>query len=298
MPGGYLVPKGSQVTAVIHSIHVNKEYWSDPLTFRPERWGEAEAKRNQSSKAYIPFATGARSCIGFSLALQETKIILSRVVLNFQVRNETDGQVAYDPDFSLYRPLNLMVTLHDQPDAEETLKEAEVKKDQNEDQVEVKEQSKNVSVGRKDLPTFHIVHASAGGTCEGYASELGSKLKSMGIDSKVTSLMDSPVAQFEGEVTAVIITATYNGSPPDNALDFEEILDVSSKCKAVLRREPFVFVSDFRIPLLAISFVTGSHQERRQRPLQRSQLRCLWLWKQSLGGDLPKVPKESRCQSF
>lgn len=74
MPGGYLVPKGSQVTAAIHSIHINKEHWSDPLTFRPERWGEEEAKRNVRNKAYLPFATGARSCIGFALALQEIKV--------------------------------------------------------------------------------------------------------------------------------------------------------------------------------------------------------------------------------
>lgn len=121
-----------------------------------------------------------------------------------------------------------MITLHDQPDPEETLKKAESKGEEEQSQPQTEEQPKNVPVGKKDLPTIHVCHASAGGTAEEYASELGSKLRSMGIDAKVTPLMESPVAQFEGETTAVILTATYNGAPPENALDFDDMLEVSS----------------------------------------------------------------------
>ncbi|KAJ6564108.1 cytochrome P450, partial [Mycena capillaripes] len=105
MPGGMLVPKGAQVTVALHSVMVNPEHWKDPLTFDPDRWGTEEV-RKRHKHAYIPFAAGGRGCIGFNFALQEIKIVLARVVLNFQIENITEGAVIYDPDFSLFRPLN------------------------------------------------------------------------------------------------------------------------------------------------------------------------------------------------
>ncbi|KAJ7195100.1 cytochrome P450, partial [Mycena pura] len=113
MPGGYLVPKGAQVTVALHSVMVNPEHWKDPLTFDPDRWG-TEAVRKRHKHAYIPFAAGGRGCIGFNFALQEIKIVLARVVLNFQIENVTEGAVIYDPEFSLYRPLNFRMKLHKQ----------------------------------------------------------------------------------------------------------------------------------------------------------------------------------------
>ncbi|KAF8179822.1 cytochrome P450 [Mycena galopus ATCC 62051] len=96
MPGGILVPKGAQVTVALHPLMVNPEHWKDPLTFDPDRWGTEEV-RKRHKHAYIPFAAGGRGCIGFNFALQEIKIILSRVVLNFQIENTTEGAVIYDP---------------------------------------------------------------------------------------------------------------------------------------------------------------------------------------------------------
>ncbi|KAJ6548525.1 cytochrome P450, partial [Mycena capillaripes] len=113
MPGGILVPKGAQVTVALHSLMINPEHWKDPLAFNPERWGTEEV-RKRHKHAYIPFAIGARGCIGFNFALQEIKIILARVVLNFQVENTTEGTVIYDPEFFNYRPLNFSMKLHKQ----------------------------------------------------------------------------------------------------------------------------------------------------------------------------------------
>lgn len=77
MPGGILVPKGSQVTVALHSLMVNPEHWKvrfctpeglnvkyylsqDPLTFDPDRWGTEEV-RKRHKYAYIPFAAGGYS---------------------------------------------------------------------------------------------------------------------------------------------------------------------------------------------------------------------------------------------
>ncbi|KAJ7472790.1 cytochrome P450 [Mycena latifolia] len=210
MPGGLLVPKGSQVTVALHSVMKNPEHWKDPLTFDPDRWGTEEV-RKRHKYAYIPFATGARGCIGFNFALQEIKIILARVVLNFQIQNVTEGSVIYDPEFTLYRPLNFHMKLRKQVDpAEVEFKDSPV---------EAKIQAPEPSVGTKALPRFWAVHASNNGTCQGMAGDAAAK----GAAARKTAEIGA------GSNFFVICVATYNGEPPDAALSFSEMLDVEMK---------------------------------------------------------------------
>ncbi|KAJ6477019.1 cytochrome P450 [Mycena sanguinolenta] len=112
-PGSFLVPKGSQLIAALHSVTVNREHCKDPPTFDPERWG-TEAVRRRYKYAYIPFAADqcGRGCIGFNFALQEIKNVPARVALNFKIENTTEGAVIYDAAFFLYRPLKFRMWLH------------------------------------------------------------------------------------------------------------------------------------------------------------------------------------------
>ncbi|KAF7364400.1 FAD-binding FR-type domain-containing protein [Mycena sanguinolenta] len=236
MPGGFFVPKGSQVTVALHSVMVNPEHWKDPLTFDPERWG-TEAVRKRHKYAYIPFAAGGRGCIGFNFALQEIKIVLARVVLNFQIENTTEGAVIYDPDFLLYRPLNFRMRLHKQVDPEEVLTEGTTIK------VEEKIQAPQPAVGNKALPRFWALHASNNGTCEGMAGDVAAKARQLGFaDVQVVRLGDSPLADAKktediaaGSNFFVICVSTYNGEPPDSALSFSEMLDTEIKAGNSLR---------------------------------------------------------------
>ncbi|KAJ7843337.1 cytochrome P450 [Mycena olivaceomarginata] len=206
----------AQVTVALHALMINPEHWKDPLTFNPERWGTEEV-RKRHQHAYIPFAAGARGCIGFNFALQEIKIILARVVLNFQVENTTEGAVIYDPEFPLYRPLNFMT--FDKPIVEEKI------------------QAPQPSVGTKNLPKFWAVHASNTGSCEGMAGDAAAKARQFGFaDVQIVPLADSPLSDptRTAEVAAgsnffVICVATYNGEPPDAALAFSETLDMEMK---------------------------------------------------------------------
>ncbi|KAJ6605263.1 cytochrome P450 [Mycena vulgaris] len=186
--------------------------------------------RSQGCPAYIPFAAGGRSCIGFNFALQEIKIILARIVLNFQIENTTDGPVIYDPEFSLYRPLNFTMKLRKQVDP------SAVKLDEP-PRVEAKLQAPTPPVGTKALPRFWALHASNNGTCQGMADDAAAKAQQLGFaDVQVVALADSPLAdpKTSAEIGAgpnffVICVATYNGEPPDAALSFSEILDAEIK---------------------------------------------------------------------
>ncbi|KAK4183950.1 cytochrome P450 monooxygenase [Podospora australis] len=110
VPGGYRIPKDAAVVAALYAIHTNPEHWHDPLRFDPDRWDSDEVKKDRHRGAYMPFAVGARSCIGFNFALLEIKILLSELVYRYQFDRDGLEAIEYDPEFQLIRPLNLYVT--------------------------------------------------------------------------------------------------------------------------------------------------------------------------------------------
>ncbi|KAK0653103.1 cytochrome protein [Cercophora newfieldiana] len=108
LPGGYRLPANAVIIPALYAIHTNSEVWNDPFRFDPDRW-LADDIKGRHRAAYIPFATGARGCIGFNFALMEVKILLSELVYRYKFVREGVEAIEYDPEFQLIRPLNLYV---------------------------------------------------------------------------------------------------------------------------------------------------------------------------------------------
>lgn len=67
--------------ANVWSVHHNEKYWTDPESFRPQRWiDQPELKK---ANFFIPFSTGLRVCPGRHLALMEAKLALARLIQKF-----------------------------------------------------------------------------------------------------------------------------------------------------------------------------------------------------------------------
>ncbi|MFD0413821.1 cytochrome P450 [Streptomyces sp. NPDC127108] len=68
---------GDLVSVSPHLLHHDVHHWSDPDTFRPERWAEADARHGP----YIPFGAGPFTCAGAAVAhtlITESLTALSR----------------------------------------------------------------------------------------------------------------------------------------------------------------------------------------------------------------------------
>lgn len=63
---------GNQVWFLPSGLHRDPKYFSDPDTFKPERFLNEHIPQN----VYIPFGVGPRICIGNRFALMETKVML------------------------------------------------------------------------------------------------------------------------------------------------------------------------------------------------------------------------------
>ncbi|EUC27100.1 hypothetical protein COCCADRAFT_10212 [Bipolaris zeicola 26-R-13] len=115
---GYMVPPKSLV-----AVHQSAANWSDtnfhrPLDFCPERW-LPESTRNPQSPFYgdnrdamQAFSIGPRNCIGRNLAYNEMRVILARVLWNFDLTLSPESS-SWDKQkaFSFWEKGPLMVQL-------------------------------------------------------------------------------------------------------------------------------------------------------------------------------------------
>ncbi len=77
MPDGKKIPPGVDTYISAYHIHQNPKYFPEPEKFLPER-------HLNSLTAYMPFGLGSRSCIGQVYALQEMKMILAHLLIEYK----------------------------------------------------------------------------------------------------------------------------------------------------------------------------------------------------------------------
>lgn len=62
--------------------------FADPDSFNPERWIDSANKIKNDTRAFMPFSNGPRNCLGRSLAWAEIRIILAKIIWNFEILNK------------------------------------------------------------------------------------------------------------------------------------------------------------------------------------------------------------------
>lgn len=116
MIDGRFVPEGTTVHVPQWPAFRSKSNFTDPHSFIPERWlpGEMEERfAGDNWDVFQPFSTGARNCIGRSLAYMETRLVLSKLIWNFDMELMEDS-VTWDDMrvFVLWQkgPMNVVLT--------------------------------------------------------------------------------------------------------------------------------------------------------------------------------------------
>ena len=91
-PGGYEIPKGTQVLINLPALHRNPKLWDNPTEFRPERHID-EAGNLTKSPYLLPFSTGRRQCVGESLAKMDLHVITATLLQRFNFYPEPGQKV-------------------------------------------------------------------------------------------------------------------------------------------------------------------------------------------------------------
>ncbi|KAF2169402.1 hypothetical protein M409DRAFT_52650 [Zasmidium cellare ATCC 36951] len=89
---GHWIRGGVTVSVPTYTIHHDTTLFSDPWTYRPERWLEGNAKERQNLKDYvIPFTLGRHACIGRNIAFLEQTVVLSTLVTRYAFEFTAQG---------------------------------------------------------------------------------------------------------------------------------------------------------------------------------------------------------------
>ncbi|KAF2098821.1 cytochrome P450 [Rhizodiscina lignyota] len=89
---GVFVPEDSTVSVWHWAVYHSDKLWTKPFAFRPERFLHDPKYANDKLDALQPFSVGPRNCLGRNLAYAEMRLILARILYNFdmQLANEDE----------------------------------------------------------------------------------------------------------------------------------------------------------------------------------------------------------------
>lgn len=89
-PGGdYIgdtwVPDNTVVAVTQYAAYHSSDNFYLPNEFIPERWLDDERFKDDNKAAFQPFSVGPRNCVGRNLAYFEMRIVLARLLYNFDL---------------------------------------------------------------------------------------------------------------------------------------------------------------------------------------------------------------------
>ncbi|MBT2582843.1 bifunctional cytochrome P450/NADPH--P450 reductase [Planococcus sp. ISL-109] len=210
LDGQYKVGKGEALTLLIPELHRDQSVWGeDAEAFRPERFEDISKIPHH---AYKPFGNGQRACIGQQFALHEAVLVLGMILQHFELVDHADYQLdvketlTFKPDgLKMKVKSRRNVQVFQTPPAEETA----------ETLVESKPKHAIKSHGTPLL----VMYGSNLGTAEGVARELAETARHQGFEAMAAPL-DDYAGDLPAEGAVLIVSASYNGNPPDNATRF------------------------------------------------------------------------------
>jgi len=114
---GIPLPAGTNVGSGAFALHRNESYFSDPLTFKPERWLPEHTPAEEIAHAktvFCPFSLGNRGCLGKPMAYNELSIALGRVFWLYDIKLSPGDKTGQGAD-GLYALRDIFVAERDGP---------------------------------------------------------------------------------------------------------------------------------------------------------------------------------------
>ncbi|WP_043268000.1 cytochrome P450 [Streptomyces sp. CT34] len=222
--GRYPVRAGELVTVLTPMLHRDPVWGDNPDLFDPFRFGpEAEAAR--SPHAYKPFGTGERACIGRQFALHEATMLLALLVHRYRLIDHAGYRLRIKETLTL-KPDGFTLTLAARTPADRAAVRAAAAV------------LPGAAAGGEaadaaaddQLPTrvpqdtgLLLLHGTNYGTCREFAERLADEAAALGFAPEVAPL-DAYAGALPADRPAVIVAASYNGQPTDDALAFVDWL--------------------------------------------------------------------------
>ncbi|XP_053692627.1 uncharacterized protein LOC128741077 [Sabethes cyaneus] len=98
LPNGSVIPEGTGVLISNLAFQRDPAYFPEPLSFRPERFSEAE-KEGRHHFCHLPFGEGPRICIGMRFGMLQSRMGIALLLKNYRfgVCSKTPIPLKIDP---------------------------------------------------------------------------------------------------------------------------------------------------------------------------------------------------------
>ena len=215
----YEIPRGKSIVCLIGKIMQDpKVFGEDAEEFRPERMLD-DSFEKLPKNAWKPFGTGMRACIGRAFAWQEAVLAVALILQNFDMRLD-------DPNYEIkvvqtltLKPKDFYMRASLREGITPTILLQRLSGDRatgGQHRDGVPRAVEAVAAGDHALS---ILYGSNTGTCQALAQKLAGQCAQRGLLADVKTL-DAAMGQVPKDKPAVIITASYEGLPTDDAARF------------------------------------------------------------------------------
>ena len=212
--GKYRMSKEQDWAILLPMLHRDKSVWGeDAEEFNPDHF-TVEAEQARPANAYKPFGNGQRACIGRQFAMQEATLVLGMLLQRFKLIDYSNYQLKIKETLTL-KPDNFTIQVKERTNADRTIvvpvhaeKIAET----------VNQEIASVVVNHHNTPLL-VLFGSNLGASEDIAHHIAEDGKAKGFDATVAPL-DEYTNKLPKQGAVVVVTASYNGTPPDNAVNF------------------------------------------------------------------------------
>jgi cytochrome P450/NADPH-cytochrome P450 reductase len=208
--GKYAVRKGESIQILIPQLHRDPAWGENVELFDPDRFlPEREAER--PVHLFKPFGSGERACIGRQFALHEATLVLALVIHRYRLIDHTNYQLRIKQSLTL-KPDEFTLNLARRTSDERRLPAV----------------AESGAVAAGDRPAARraagtaltLLHGSNLGTCAGIARDLAEDGDERGFAPSVAPLDDAVGKLVADGGPVVIVAASYNGRPTDDAAQF------------------------------------------------------------------------------
>ncbi|KAL7821162.1 cytochrome P450 [Trichoderma aethiopicum] len=231
--GKYFIPAKVPIGILLHILHQDKAvYGEDAAEFKPERMLD-ENFNKLPPNCWKPFGNGMRGCIGRAFATQEALLITSMLLQNFtfeladptyRLKVKETLTVKPDDDFRMKAKLRRGGTA---TDFQRELYSVGSTQDVRPSLTPSTNTLSQAGEGNKKPLT--IFFGSNSGTCEALAYRLASDATLHGYYARTIAPLNAACGNLPKSEPVLILAASYDGLPSDNAEEFFDWLNKAEK---------------------------------------------------------------------
>jgi cytochrome P450/NADPH-cytochrome P450 reductase len=215
LAGKYPLTPEDTVLILEPMLHRDPKVWGgDVEAFQPERFAPENAA-SLPPNAWKPFGNGARACIGRPFAMQEAQLVLAMMLQRFDI-------VLDDPSYTLkvretltLKPQDLRIRAKARHSAGALLRSAVPATPQK----ALAPQAATRTATEAGAAPLLVLYGSNTGSSEAFANRIAGEAPAHGYAPTVAA-MDDYAGNLPKDGTIVVVTASYEGQPPDNARQF------------------------------------------------------------------------------